>query len=270
MCTRMTLKTPSDELADIFSANADALEGVDVLDYNIAPTDPVVAMRHKSHDDGTLERRLEPMRWGLIPHWAKDKKIGPRMLNARIETVAKKKAYRRPFRKKRCLVVADGFFEWLHRGDDRLPYWFYRGDARPMLIPGMWAVWWPDDAPEGADPLVSCTIVTRDAEGLVARVHDRMPAVLDEDFVDAWLDPEQENADELLDLVERHAALAGTELFRARAVDPWMNNVRHEGPRCIEPWDEGDTDVLALDGERERQADTDNREDAPQKELFPD
>lgn len=231
MCTRMTLKTPGDELGGILVADAGGLEGRQVTKYNIAPTDPVVAMRAEDAG-GTVSRALSTMRWGLVPPWADDLSIGARMVNARMETAHSRRAFRRAFRKGRCIVVADGFFEWERRGRERLPHHFRRRDERPLLLAGLWARWTPiDEEGNNGEPVFSCAVLTRDAEGSVARVHDRMPVALDDPA--PWLTGTQDV--DRLRAVLATGRLAGSDAVESFRVDPWMNNVRHQGPRCIEP-----------------------------------
>lgn len=169
MCGRFTLRVPAAELVEIFRL----LRRPDVQPrYNIAPTQPVAVVRRI--DRG---RELSMLRWGLVPSWAKDPKIGARMINARAETVATKPAFRTALRRRRCLVPADGFYEWAKSaGGTKQPHYITRRDGRPFAFAGLWESW---DGPDGSS-IESCTIVTTEANDLVGRIHDRMPVILSE------------------------------------------------------------------------------------------
>ena len=213
--------TPADELIEEFEATlvADALPA----QYNIAPTAeaPIVV----STSSG--ERRLGLARFGLIPHWAKSPREGVKMLNARAETVAKKPAYRDAFRRHRCLVAADGFYEWETIEKKKVPHRFHL-DGRPFGFAGLWAVW--RDAEN--EKISSFTILTCPAVGAVAAVHDRMPVILPRESYGAWLERTDE-VDEaaLMKLVEGHL---GSYLIDSR-VSPRVNSVKNDDASLIEP-----------------------------------
>ena len=183
--------------------------------FNIAPTQPapVVTLR-----DGA--RVLELMRWGLVPHWARDKKA-PLMINARVESIESKPVFRDALARKRCLVPADGFFEWKHAGKAKTPMFVHPTEQRFVAFAGLWT---------RAGDLRSFTIITGPANALVAPIHDRMPVVLDRSAWAAWLDP-------ALDADGAHALLGVPPVgdWRADAVSPWVNKADHDDPRCIEP-----------------------------------
>jgi putative SOS response-associated peptidase YedK len=161
--------------------------------YNVAPTQPVAVVAN------TSERKAEWMRWGLIPFWAKDPAIGSRLINARSETIIEKPAFKNAFSKRRCLVLADGFYEWKKGAGAKgraQPYYFKRVDGKPFAFAGLWEFW---RSPEGED-VRSCTIITTEANGLVKPVHERMPVMLSGDSLWAWLGEGQPG--ELLDLLK--------------------------------------------------------------------
>src|SRR5262245_38778046 len=167
MCGRFTVTSTPKRLRERFALSA---EPDDVAPrYNIAPTQPVLVIPNRT------QRLLRPARWGLIPHWAKDASSGNRMINARAETLATRPAFRTALERRRCLIPSDGFYEW--RRDDkkrRTPFFIHPRDGAPMAFAGLWEVWRP---PQG-DSVASCTIITTEPNGLMADLHDRMPAIL--------------------------------------------------------------------------------------------
>lgn len=192
--------------------------------YNIAPTQPVPVIRLAPPPDPP-ERQLAVLRWGLIPHWAKDAAIGNRMINARAETVAEKPAFRGPLRRKRCLVVADGFYEWQKVGRGKQPYFIHRQDDRPFAFAGLWDAW------EGPDHSLveSCTLLTTTPNLLVTPIHDRMPLVLPAEHYAGWLDPALQEAKALLSLLAPWPS-QGWEAF---PVGPHVNSPSHEDAACL-------------------------------------
>lgn len=240
MCGRFVSSSPPDELARYFGATPPT-EALDP-NYNVAPTNDVFAV----YEDGTA-RHLDGFWWGLVPSWAKDLKTGQKMINARAETIATKNAYRRPFVKRRCIIPADGFYEWkaLEGQKKKQPYYIHRSDGEPLAFAGLWEVWRgpssvagvrvPVAAGSGAsdeDPEVrvrSCTIITTSANETMAPIHDRMPVILPPSAWATWLDPNQNDV-ELLGklLVPAPAALT------MHPVNPEVNNVRNKGPHLIE------------------------------------
>jgi putative SOS response-associated peptidase YedK len=176
MCGRFVLIATAEELVEKFRiAEAQNIEAR----YNIAPTQQVAAVREQ---EGA--RKLDSLRWGLVPFWAKDSKIGARMINARAETVNEKPAFRAPFKKGRCIVPASGFYEWARRGGEKRPYYIRLKDSLPFGIAALWDAW------EGEGGVIeSCTLITTSANKLVSKLHDRMPVILPPDDYDAWLDP---------------------------------------------------------------------------------
>ena len=226
MCGRYTLRTPADRLAEAFGGvPADYPE----VRYNIAPSQSVAAVRAGS--DGNA-RQVVALRWGLIPSWAKDPAIGHRMINARAESLADKPSFRAAFRRRRCLVPADGFYEWQKRNGTKQPFYIARADGAPFAFAGLWERW--DGGGEGlaeAPPLESCTIVTTDANERVAPVHDRMPVILAPSDYALWLDP---RVDDLPILEALLRPCPADDLF-VWPVSTHVNSPAHDDPVCIEP-----------------------------------
>ncbi len=217
MCGRFTLTTGISELQGRFGFVMDG--AAPEPRYNIAPTQPVLAVVN----DGV--RRGEMMRWGLVPPWAKDLRIGSRMINAVSETAADKPAFRNAFQRRRCLVLADGFFEWRREGKQRTPLYFFQKSGQPMAFAGLWESW----QPPGGEPVRSCAILTTAANEFMAPVHHRMPVILSAETEPLWLDPLTESPD----ILEPLLVPAPPEFLEAREVSPMVNNVRNEGPGCI-------------------------------------
>jgi putative SOS response-associated peptidase YedK len=219
MCGRYTLKAQPDALAEHFGLD----EVPDLLPrYNVAPTQDVPAVRLAGEGPGRSWARL---RWGLVPSWADDPAIGNKMINARAETVAEKPAYRDPFRKRRCLIPADGFYEWAGSGRAKTPWYFTLADGGPFAFAGLWAEW-----SKAAEPVRSCTMLTTEANGVVSPVHARMPVVLYPGDYARWLDP-RSRPDDLRPLLEPYP----DELMVGRPVGRAVNDPRHDGPDCIAP-----------------------------------
>jgi putative SOS response-associated peptidase YedK len=216
--------------------------------YNVAPRATVYAVRdrvggggsadrrrkagacdgdHRDQDD-TRRRYLSELRWGLIPSWAKDPKIGDRMINARAESLADKPAYERAFRRHRCLVPADGFYEWQRHGSRKQPIFIHRRDGEPMAFAGLWAAW-RDGSVTDAEWLRSCAIVTTSANGTVAPLHDRMPVVLEERDWDRWLDPVSGDVEALARLLRP----VSDELLVAYPVGTAVNSADNDGPELV-------------------------------------
>ncbi|MCX7699393.1 MAG: SOS response-associated peptidase [Gemmataceae bacterium] len=225
MCGRFTLAVPAAEVAEI-------LEVAEVPDlkprYNIAPSQPVLACR--TAPDG--HREVTWLKWGLVPFWADDPKIGYRLINARSETIAAKPSFRDAYRKRRCVVPADGFYEWKPRGKTKQPYRFYRPDGKPFLIAALWERW----EPTGQAPLETCTLITTEANDLLRRFHDRMPVLFDAASARRWLTPgplDQQVADELL-------RPAPNDWLTFHAVATRVNDPKVDDPSLIEPIDAPD------------------------------
>ena len=195
--------------------------------YNIAPTQSSPVVRRNAESG---RRELALLRWGLIPSWAKDPKIGYSTINARADSLATKPAFRTAFQRRRCLVVVDGYYEWKTLGKQKLPILYEQPDHRPFALAGLWESWRGGDA-AAAGNLETFSIVTTAANALASRVHDRMPVILDPVDYDAWLDPQSTNPAQLDYLLQPYVG----ELV-ATDVDPIVNNVRNDVPQCVEPF----------------------------------
>jgi putative SOS response-associated peptidase YedK len=216
MCGRYTLVESASEVYEALGVRPPAGH---VPRYNIAPTQPVPAI---AWQDGARQARA--LRWGLVPSWAKDASIGARMINARAETIAQKPAFRAAFRHRRCVLPADGFYEWRVEGGRKLPFRIRRSDRAAFLLAGIRESW---QAP-GQEPVESVAIVTVPANPDIAQLHDRMPAILNMRDADAWLDP----TTELSQAADLLAPWAGEALV-VDAVSTYVNSPRNDGPECI-------------------------------------
>jgi putative SOS response-associated peptidase YedK len=235
------------------AAEFDALDSTDdhapAADHNVAPTKDVVTVvqRHPRDDKGepdpsTTVRSLRVMRWGLIPAWAKDMSIGSRMINARSETAAKTSAFRTSVTKRRCLLPADGWFEWKREGKLKQPFFMTRPDGHSIAMAGLWTVW-RDPSVEDAPAVVSAAVLTTDAVGPLADIHDRMPLLLTQDAWSEWLDPDITDVSELLSTPPSLELVSSLEL---RPVSTKVNNVRNNGPELVER-DEEKTDLTLFE-----------------------
>ena len=220
MCGRYVLKAALPEIARMLGMDIDlALEPR----YNIAPTSSVPACRVEEPDN----RQLTLMHWGLIPPWAKKLDSSYRMINARAETIAEKPSFRSAFRHRRCLIPADGYYEWKSVQGRKQPYYFSMKDGNPFCFAGLWERWQPAD---GA-PVESCTIITTDANAVGAEIHHRMPVILSPDDYAPWLDPRTTESSQLLPLLQPFSPQA----MSVYPVSTLVNNARLDEPRCITP-----------------------------------
>ena len=214
MCGRFAFYSPSEATAALFGASG----SVPVEPrYNIAPTQYIAAIRN----DEDEQRELTMLRWGLIPFWAKDPSIGNRMINARAETVAEKPSFRAAYRKRRCLVLADGFYEWHTEASGKIPYFISQENKEPFAFAGLWENWLDKESDES---IQSTTIITAAANDFMASLHHRMPVILGSETADRWLDGD----DELIDYAIEHAPR-----LKAWPVDRRVNNARNEGADLI-------------------------------------
>lgn len=220
MCGRYTLSLSGETIADVF----DLADIPNVAPhYNIAPTQPVPVIRAVAG----LEREFTYLNWGLIPSWSKDPGIGSRLINARAETAAEKPSFRSAFKRRRCLLVADGFYEWHRSPDGKQPYYFHLNEHQPFGFAGLWEHW-----EDGAgDVIESCTILTTEANDVLRPVHDRMPVILNRKDYDLWLDPEMQQPDRLQPLLRPYSADAMTSY----PVSSTVNNPRNDTAACTQP-----------------------------------
>ena len=222
MCGRFTLRAPASVVAEQF-----ALFEVPPFAprFNIAPTQPVAVVRCTPQRPQT-GRELVHLRWGLIPTWAKDPAIGNRMINARSETAAQKPAYRAALRRRRCLLPADGFYEWQRSGKRKQPFLIRMDDDGLFALAGLWESW---QAPDGSH-IESCTILTTGPNDLVEPIHDRMPVILAADDYSLWLEPAIEEPDRLAPLLRPFPS----QRMVAHPVGTHVNSPVNDDPRCIE------------------------------------
>jgi putative SOS response-associated peptidase YedK len=218
-------------------------EGLPGPDYNVAPTVAVPAIFERRWSHGTeVRRRLAPLVWGLVPSWAKDPSIGSKMINARVETVADKPAFRKAFAARRCLLPADGFYEWYaieappSRGRTKplkQPFFIHRFDNQPLIMAGLYEIW-RDPAKDRDDDsawLRTCTVITTQATDAAGHIHNRMPMVVRREAVDAWLDPGLTDVARVQELL----AVTESELLEAYAVSTEVNSVQNNHPGLVEP-----------------------------------
>ena len=227
MCGRFTLRAPASLIAEQFS-----LFEVPLLKprFNIAPTQPVPVVR-MTPQQPEPRREFVFLHWGLVPSWADDPAIGNRMINARAETVAEKPSFRAALRRRRCLVVADGFYEWQKQGKRRQPMFIHLRDDRPLAFAGLWESW------EGADhsSLESCTILTTEANDLVRPIHDRMPVIVAPGDYARWLAPAVERPEAVLPLLRPYPS----EPMEAYPVSTWVNSPARDEAKCLERVENG-------------------------------
>jgi putative SOS response-associated peptidase YedK len=218
MCGRYTLRTPVDSLVGTFEI--EEYPSSITPNYNVAPTQEVAAV---VEDDD--KRKLEMFHWGLIPSWAKDPAIGNKMINARAETVSEKPSFRSAFKKRRCLILADGFYEWKKTDDGKQPYHVKMEDGSPFAFAGLWETW--KDGPE----IRSCTIITTEANDLMNEIHHRMPVILPPEDYDMWLDPDFEEKEALTSLLKPYPA----DAMEAYPVSRRVNKPSNNEPSVVEP-----------------------------------
>jgi putative SOS response-associated peptidase YedK len=233
MCGRFVTSQPPDAIAQFFGAS---FEGdVPLANFNVAPTNDVLAV--VADADG--QRRLEAFHWGLVPSWAKDLKIGSKMINARSETVAEKPAFKGLMKKHRLIIPMDGFYEWKAAEEGsplgksgkpmKTPMFIHRVDGEPLAVAGLWATWRDKALGPDAPWLHSCTVITTAANGTMTPVHDRMPAILPRSVWAEWLDPGNHDVGALRELLRP----APDDVLTMHAVSTEVNNVRNKGPELV-------------------------------------
>jgi putative SOS response-associated peptidase YedK len=215
----------------LYALAADVAEEFDVAEtpgiqprYNIAPTQEVMIVRSAA-ESGV--RELVSVRWGLIPHWAKDDKMAARMINARCETIADKPAFRAAFKYRRCLIPTNGFYEWKKERTGKQPFFFGITGDKIFAFGGIWERW---KSPDGRE-MESCSILTTESNELLKDIHDRMPLILKPEDYALWLDPQVKSADALTKLFEPFPS----EFMSGRPVSPRVNSPSYDGPDCVDP-----------------------------------
>lgn len=235
MCGRFVSSTAPDRIAKYFGAEST----VETLgeNYNVAPTNDIYGVV----DQGGQKLELQVFHWGLIPVWAKERKIGQRMINARSETLAEKAAFKADFRKHRCIIPMDGFYEWANGVEGgpvtkagklaKRPHFIHRVDDEPLAVAGLWSMW--RDKTEGRDApwLHSATVITTAANSTMETIHDRMPVILPKAMWSMWLDPTNQN----IDILQQLLVPAPDNLLTMREVATDVNNVRNKGPHLLDP-----------------------------------
>jgi len=253
VCGRYASSANPDDLVEVFEVD-EVAEAARELgpDFNVAPTASVPVVLERRHRDASGEpvgdptRRLRTARWGLVPSWAKDAAIGNRMINARAETLADKPAFRRAYARRRCLLPADGYYEWRSPSEasarpGKQPFFITSADGRPLAMAGLYEIWHDPAAPpeEPTSWLWTVTVVTTDAGPDLVAIHDRMPVLVDAADYDRWLDPEVTPA-----LVADLLRPSGAGTMQAVPVATTVNNVRNNGPELIRPIPAEESDGL--------------------------
>lgn len=264
MCGRYASSASPDELVEEYEVD-DIVGELPGADYNVAPTVEVPAiLERSSRDSGDVRRRLTPLTWGLVPSWAKSRNTGAKMINARFETVAAKPAFKRACAVRRCLLPADGYYEWYDPQPPELadglrrdpstssgargrkqPFFIHRADGKRLAMAGLYEYWRdPDKDPDDDSAwLRTCTVITTQATDAVGHIHDRMPMVIAPEGWDAWLDPKQTDPQAARDLL----AVTEPDLLEAYAVSTLVSNVKNNGPELLAPLGEepeDDTETL--------------------------
>ncbi len=230
MCGRYTLKTPVERLSEKFQ-----FPEVFLLKprYNIAPSQEVAVVRRLPDD---RERKLAMLRWGLIPAWSKDPTKGAQPINAMAETAAEKPMFRDAFKRRRCLVPADGFYEWKQEGGRKQPVYIHMKDGEPFAFAGLWERWVREE-----DELIeSCTILTTEPNGLLEPIHNRMPVILDPKDYEQWLDPDVQEVTRLKPILHPYLP----EQMTYYPVNLRVNNPRNDDALCVEPLPQTRTPIL--------------------------
>ena len=219
MCGRFVRKSTLEEIATAFDLDISGIDFDFAPRFNISPGQQVAAA---IFDAG---RKLKPFKWGLVPFWAKNEKIGYKMINARAETVAEKPGFKQAFTKRRCIVVADGFYEWQHAGKTKVPHFVHFKNEKPMGFAGLYERW---KAPNGK-ALDTCTIITTSANALMQPIHDRMPVILYKKAFGTWLDPNANDSHKLTELLKPF----DPDKMESYPVSPLVNSPKNNSPECI-------------------------------------
>jgi putative SOS response-associated peptidase YedK len=223
MCGRFVQFSSLRTLESYFQIDSIAADVV--ASYNIAPTQEILAIiHHHGH-------RLEKLHWGLVPSWAKDLTGASRLINARAETASQKPSFRAAFKRRRCLIVADGFYEWQGEKGCKQPYFIALPSGRPFALAGLWETWKSKEAADGDPVYRSCIILTTAASESVQEIHHRMPVILQPEAYNDWLDPEIQKTDRLEDILRHHHVRA----MKYYPVSKFVNRVQNNSAECIQP-----------------------------------
>ncbi len=223
MCGRYTLATTPEMIAHSFDVRLDNFDFMPR--FNIAPSQSVLTIT-----SGNAGSQARMMRWGLIPFWAKDAKIGYKMINARGETVADSRAFKYAFQKRRCLIPADSFYEWQGSGKNRQPIRIMLKSEEPFAFAGIWETWTDKSVPD-AEPVLSCSIITTVPNSLMEPIHNRMPVILPKELEEAWISPGQEDAGLLREMLLPY----DPGLMKTYQVSTLVNSPKNDGPEVILP-----------------------------------
>ena len=243
MCGRYASSRRPEDLVEEFEIDGNEVKETLAPDYNVAPTKEVYAVVERppsSDKERPAQRQLRVLNWGLIPSWAKDPSIGNRMINARMETVAEKPAYKKAFAVRRCLLPADGYYEWYATAQKtkagkplKQPFFIRPADGGVMAMAGLYEIW-RDPTRDDDDPnrfRWTCTVLTTSAEDDLGHIHDRMPLLVEKERYGAWLDPTVSDPEDLLSLL----VPAAPGRLQAFPVSTEVNNVKNNGPQLVEP-----------------------------------
>jgi putative SOS response-associated peptidase YedK len=237
MCGRFVASSPTTALAEVFEVDEVKAPELEAR-YNVAPTDQVYAVAATKGS-----RQLGTFKWGLVPSWAKDPSVGSRMINLRAESVSEKASFRRTLGKRRCIIPADGFYEWkdMGKGRKKQPFFICSTSGEPLALAGLWEVW-KDRDDQDAEWLRTCTIITTDPNRLLEPIHDRMPVILAPEVWDTWLDEENHDTDALAALL----VPAPDDLLELYPVSTAVSSVKNDGPELILPLEghEADRDEI--------------------------
>ena len=217
MCGRFSLTSETNRIVEAF--DIDEVKGPFRNSYNIAPGQDIGAIIEDN------SRRLGPLRWGLIPSWADDPRIGNRMINARAEGLEQKASFKTPLRQKRCLIPADGFYEWKKDGNRKTPFYVFLKDKSPFVFAGLWDIW---KSPQG-EKTATCTIITTSPNSLVKELHNRMPVILPKEHIDLWLDSSMREEEKLLSLLKPYPA----EEMACHEVSPLVNSPEEDSEKLF-------------------------------------
>lgn len=244
MCGRYAASANPEELIEEFEID-EVYGGLPDPDYNVAPTVSVPAvLERRTKDDAGVSRRLAPLVWGLVPSWAKDRSIGSRLINARLETVAEKPAFRKAFSARRCLLPADGYYEWYSPDAaahvlgrpvkvKKQPFFIHRADGGLLVMAGIYEIWRDPtkDRDDESAWLRTCSVITTQATDALGHIHDRMPMVIGKDAYDSWLNPDLTDAESALALL----AVTEADALEAYAVSTDVNSVQNNNPSLVAP-----------------------------------